>query len=68
MSNTRLVMAQRAHDLANSSDRQAARYREQRDRAIREIWENERESWTYAKLAARIGCSPELIAHIVKNK
>lgn len=67
MSDTRLRMARHAHDLSREREQHAVQYRQQRDRYIREIWASDRAAWTYEKLAKAIGCSPELIAHIVKK-
>jgi hypothetical protein len=51
---------------ANLSER-AAQHREQRDRLVRLLRRDDPERWTYPALARAVGCSPELIAHIVKT-
>ena len=50
-----------------SSRVEAARHRELRDRLIRTLRADDPRRWTYPALAAAVGCSPELIAHIVKT-
>lgn len=52
---------------AAALDEQAARRRELRDRLIRQLRADDPKRWTYPALAAAVGCSPELIAHIVKT-
>jgi AraC-like DNA-binding protein len=61
----RVQQAREHHRLAADSERLAGVHREQRDRMIRQLWAEERNSWTYAKLALAVGCSPQLIAHII---
>lgn len=46
----------------------AGRHREQRDRLIRRLREDDPGRWTYKALAAAVGCSPELIAAIVQGR
>lgn len=46
----------------------AARHRQQRDRLIRQLRDEDPRAWTYPALAAGVGCSAELIAYILKRK
>lgn len=52
---------------AASHERQAASHRDQRDRLVRQLRADDPKRWTYPALAAAVGCSPELIAYIIKN-
>jgi AraC-like DNA-binding protein len=64
------IRAQRAREHHRESVRlgeQAARHREQRDRLVRLLRADDPQQWTYPALAAAVGCSPELVAHIVRT-
>jgi len=39
----------------------------QRDQLVRQLRREDPEQWTYVALAQAVGCSPELIAVIVKS-
>jgi len=43
----------------------ARQKREQRDELIRRVRADDERHWTYARLAAEVGCSQELIAYII---
>lgn len=45
----------------------AARHRERRDELLRQLRREDSHYWTYKRLARIIGCSPELIAKIVRS-
>lgn len=45
----------------------ARRYREQRDRLVRLLRREDPGTWTLTKLAREVGCSKELIAHILRQ-
>ena len=47
---------------------EAARHREQRDALVRQLRRDDPQRWSYSALARAVGCSPELIAHIVKSE
>lgn len=68
MSDARARQAREAHRLAGEAVELAARRREQRDRLIRQLREEDPVRWTYPALAAAVGCSPELVAAIVKGR
>jgi hypothetical protein len=59
--------AREHHRLAADVSRVAEQHRSQRDQLIRGLWDNDRHSWTYVKLARAVGCSPELIAKIIRG-
>ena len=64
------VRAALARDYHRSAARQgelADRDRQQRDRLIRELRREDPKTWTYEALAKAVGCSPELVAHVVKS-
>lgn len=46
----------------------AARHRQQRDQLVRQLRSTNPGRWTYAALAKAVGCSPELIATIIKDR
>ena len=60
--------AREHHRLAGQCTSCANRHRQQRDELIKQLWATERRAWTYAKLAAAVGCSPELIAKIITGR
>jgi hypothetical protein len=59
--------AREHHRQAGDATRLAGQHREQRDKLVRRLWATERENWTHATLAKAVGCSPELIAKIIRN-
>jgi AraC-like DNA-binding protein len=64
------IRAQQAREHHRESARlsdEAARHREQRDRLVRQLRADDAEQWTYPALARAVGCSPELIAHILRT-
>lgn len=64
----RVQQAREHHRLAADASRIAEQHRTQRDQLVRVLWQTERDSWTYAKLAKAVGCSPELIAKIINGR
>ena len=68
MSDARAVQAREAHRLAGDAERLAAQHRAQRDRLVRQLRADDPARWSYTALAAAVGCSPELIAAIVKGR
>jgi AraC-like DNA-binding protein len=64
----RAQQAREHHRESAGHNEQAARHREQRDRLVRQLRSDDPQRWTYTALAAAVGCSPELIAHIVKHE
>ena len=62
----RAQQAREHHSRSLSLEDEAGRERELRDRLIRALRRDDPAAWTYGALARAIGCSPELIAYIVK--
>jgi len=46
---------------------QATRHRQQRDTLVRQLRADDPGTWSYVALAKAVGCSPELIAHIMRT-
>lgn len=67
MSDSRAAAAREHHRAAANAGRVADQHREQRDRLIRQLRTDDPRRWTYSALARTVGCSPELIAHIVRG-
>lgn len=63
----RAQQAREHHRESGKLSEQAAQHREQRDRLVRQLRADDPARWTYPALAAAVGCSPELIAYIVKS-
>jgi AraC-like DNA-binding protein len=63
----RAQQAREHHREAGGSEKQAARHRGQRDHLVRQLRAEDPRQWTYPALAAAVGCSPELIAHIIRT-
>jgi len=63
----RAQQAREHHRLSDDLTGQAARHRAQRDQLIRQLRAEDPDAWTYPALARAVGCSPELVAHIIKT-
>lgn len=63
----RAQQAKEHHRAGAASDQDAARHRSERDRLVRLLRTEDPQAWTYPQLAAAVGCSPELIAYILKR-
>lgn len=68
MSDVRATAARDFHERAIEAEKKADQFRARRDRLIRNLRTEDAVHWTYPRLAVAVGCSPELIAHIVKGK
>lgn len=66
-SDSRAQQAREHHRASLAAGQLAERHRKQRDELVRRLRQDD-PGWTYAKLAAAVGCSPELIAAIVKAR
>jgi hypothetical protein len=66
VSDARAAAARQHHQAAADAGRIADQHREQRDHLVRQLRREDPQVWTYPALARAVGCSPELIAHIVK--
>lgn len=67
-SDSRAAQARQAHRLSISAQATSQQHREVRDHLIRQMREEDPSLWSYQALADAVGCSPELIAHIIKRK
>ena len=65
-SDARAQQAREAHRASLALLEQAGQERERRDHLIRQLRAEDPARWTYAALAKAVGCSPELVAVIVK--
>ncbi len=63
----RAALARQYHQASINSGEEAGQHRAQRDQLIRQLRAEDPLTWTYDALAKAVGCSPELIAYIVKN-
>lgn len=68
MSDPRARLAREAHRLAGDASRVANQHRDQRDQLIRALRSDDPERWSYTALAKAVGCSPELVAAIIKGR
>lgn len=66
-SDARAAAARSHHLAAAEAGRVAEQHRDERDRLVRQLRADDPARWSYGALAKAVGCSPELIAHIVKN-
>ncbi|HEX7658279.1 MAG TPA: hypothetical protein VF444_02275 [Pseudonocardiaceae bacterium] len=67
-SDARAQQAREHHRALAAAVELAERHRQQRNRLIRELRRSDPQRWTYKALAAAVGCSPELIAAIIKER
>lgn len=67
MSDARAVAARMHHADAERALRQASAHRHLRDRLVCQLRAEDPQRWSYPRLARAVGCSPELIAHIVRT-
>jgi len=68
VSDARAQQAREHHRALAAALARAEQHREQRNRLIRQLRAEDPERWTYPALARLLGCSPELIAAIVKGR
>lgn len=67
-SDARAQQAREAHRASLAAATSGSQHRERRDQLIRELRADDPEVWTYPALARAVGCSPELVAAIVKGR
>jgi AraC-like DNA-binding protein len=67
VSDSRAAAARDHHRAAADAGRVADQHRRQRDRLILQLRAEDPRRWTYLALARAVGCSPELIAHVVRT-
>ena len=63
----RARQAREAHRQAGESESEAGQHRALRDDRVWRLRQDDPEKWTHKALAAAVGCSPELIAHILRT-
>lgn len=66
-SDARAQQAREHHEAAARALADAERHREQRDQLVRALRRDDPKRWSYPALARAVGCSPELIAVIIKK-
>ena len=66
-SDARAQQAREHHEASLEALGQGAQHREMRDRLVRALRADDPQTWSYGALAKAVGCSPELIAHIIKS-
>lgn len=64
----RAQQAREHHRKLSAASALAERHRVQRNRLIRELRAADPATWTYPALAKAVGCSPELVAAVVKGR
>ncbi len=64
----KVQQAREHHARSLEKEAEAGREREQRDRLIRQIREEDPGRWSYGALAKAVGCSRELIAYIITGR
>lgn len=63
----RASQARAAHAEAMRLEGAAGDARAKRDTLVRALRRDDPRAWSYAKLARAVGCSPELVAYIVRT-
>lgn len=68
MSDIRAQQAREHHRHSKDSERLAEQHRAARNALIRALRAEDPGRWTYPALAKAVGCTPELIAAVVKGR
>jgi AraC-like DNA-binding protein len=68
ISDSQAALARWHHRASQALTLQAEHEREARNAAIRALRVSDPQRWTYSTLARAVGCSPELIAQIVRSR
>ncbi len=66
-SDARAQQAREAHQASLAALATAEMHRERRDQLVRALRAEDPKVWSYSALAKAVGCSPELVAHIIKK-
>ncbi|WP_218779914.1 hypothetical protein [Cellulomonas iranensis] len=66
-SDPRAARARELHRKAAEADEVAARYRQERDRLVLQLRAEDPARWSYSAIADALGCSPELVALVVRR-
>lgn len=64
----RVQQAREHHARSLERAAEAGREREQRDRLIRQVRDDDPARWSYGALAKAVGCSRELVAYIIAGR
>ena len=67
VSDARAQQAREAHLASLAAVEQGEQHRQRRDALVKMLRSEDPDRWTYPALAKAVGCSPELIAHIIKR-
>lgn len=62
-----MALARENHRLSGADEASARSHRDQRDNIVRQLRAEDPKLWTLSALARDVGCSKELIAHILKT-
>ena len=68
VSDARAQQAREHHRAQAAAEALAKQHRDQRNRYIKQLRADDPERWTYPALAKAVGCSPELIAAVIKGR
>lgn len=68
VSDIRAQQAREHHRASAEAVRIAEHHRQLRNKLIRDLRDSDPHRWTYPNLAKAVGCSPELIAAIIKGR
>jgi hypothetical protein len=68
VSDARAQQAREHHRDQLADETSARRHRDVRDRLVKQLRAEDPGRWTYTALAKAVGCSPELIAAIIKDR
>lgn len=68
MSDSRVALARQAHQDSLQSEAEADLHRQKRNELVRALRAEDPQTWTYKRLGEAVGCSLELIHHIVKTE
>jgi len=68
VSDIRAQQAREHHRASAAATAESRQHQEQRNQLVRALRESDPQRWSYKALASAVGCSPELIAAIVKGR
>jgi hypothetical protein len=68
VSDIRAQQAREHHRASAAATAEAEQHRDLRNKLVRELRKSDPQQWTYQRLARAVGCSPELIAAIIKER
>jgi AraC-like DNA-binding protein len=68
VSDARAQQAREHHRAALAAQEAAKQLQRQRNELVRRLRAEDPQRWTYKALAGAVGCSPELIAAIIKQR